>query len=138
MYFCTMIHRLMLVYFKFDWKILRAYAILQSMQMLCCWNQCKIIREGAQNFWKRGPKYKIIKKYNSMHTYIHTYIHIYIYIFSRLGGSDPHLVPSLEWSQTRNSCVPSKHINQGDSYTFFHSKKITLLPTRILLPMLQT
>ena len=34
MYFCTMMHKLMWVYFGFDWTNLESYAILPLMQML--------------------------------------------------------------------------------------------------------
>ena len=34
MYFCTMIHRLMWVYFRVDWANFGSYAILQLMKML--------------------------------------------------------------------------------------------------------
>jgi len=34
MYFCTMIHRLMRVYFGVDWTNLGPYVIFQQMQMM--------------------------------------------------------------------------------------------------------
>lgn len=39
-----------------------SYTILQQvMQMLLQRNQCKIVEEGSQDFWKKRPKYKIIE-----------------------------------------------------------------------------
>ena len=62
-YFCTMIHKLMWVYFGVDWTNLGSYIILQLMQMLLAYyNKINVnCKGGAQIFWKWGPKYKIVK-----------------------------------------------------------------------------
>ena len=107
MYFCTMIHKLMWVYFGVDWTNLVSYVILQLMQMLLQWNQCKIVGEGAQEFWKRGQKYKIVKN-------IPLYIYIYIYTHFFFFFLRVYLVgETKKWEDRKNWVFPHVCLVEG-------------------------
>ena len=94
--------------------------ILQLMQILLQWNQCKIVGEEAQKFWKRGPKYKIFKHIPFS---LSLSLSKNLFFLLRIGSSSPLGPPSS--APTSESTTPKLHQNKKGFYTSLKNVKLT-------------